>query len=39
MTVALADGHAQVFEHGQTAEELIYLKSAREASPRAVGLA
>src|SRR4030095_9662433 len=39
MTVALANGHAQVFEHGQTAEELIDLKSAREAPPRAVGLA
>ena len=38
MTVALTDGHAQIFKHGEAAEKLIDLEGAREASPRAIRL-
>src|SRR5262249_10871318 len=39
VAVAFADGHAEIFKHRQPAEKLVDLKSARETSPRTLGLA
>ena len=38
MAVAFADGHAEIFNYGQSAEKLVDLESARETSPRTLCL-
>src|SRR5262249_9171773 len=38
MAVALADGHADVFQHRQATEQLIDLECARKPTPGALGL-
>src|ERR1044072_3721194 len=38
MAVALADAHADVFEHRETTEQLVDVEGARQAAPRALRL-
>ena len=38
VAVALADGHAEIFQHRQPAEQLIDLEGARQPAPRPLGL-
>ena len=38
VTVALPDGHAEIFKHGEAAKKLVDLESPCKSAPRAVGL-